>query len=79
MEDGNLMFCFFTVNSSTELIITSVLLGLSLAIIGDAFRKYWRIGSLNNKNVTFVYRMIFAWWASKLSLIEVTLEPTYLE
>jgi hypothetical protein len=65
MDDGDgLMFCFFTVNSTTELIITSILLVLSLAIIGDAFRKYWRIGTLNNRNVTFVYRMIFAWWTS---------------
>jgi hypothetical protein len=68
-EEGNLMFCFFTVSSNTEMIITSVLLGLSIAIIGDAFRKYWRIGTMNNKNVTFVYRMIFAWWISILSTI----------
>jgi hypothetical protein len=68
-EEGNLMFCFFTVSSYTEMIITSVLLGLSIAIIGDAFRKYWRIGTMNNKNVTFVYRMIFAWWISILSTI----------
>jgi hypothetical protein len=76
MSDGDgLMFCFFTVNSSTALLITSGLLALSLALIGDAFRKYWRIGSLNNRSVTFVYRMIFAWWTSTPVPIKPTSPP----
>lgn len=61
-------FCFFTVNDSTELITTSVLLALSLLIVGDAFRKYLRVGGQHNSNVSFVYRMIMAWWLSNSSI-----------
>lgn len=71
-DDSDLIFCFFTTNSHSELIVTSILLVLSIAIIGDAFRKYWRIGNMNNKSVKFVYRMIFAWWTSNSPFMKPT-------
>jgi len=69
-EVGNdpVYFCYFNINNRTEMIIGSVLLFLSVLLIGDAFRKYFKLRGSHNSNVNFIYRMIFAWWISNYAI-----------
>jgi hypothetical protein len=59
-------FCYLSINNLPEFILQIVLMCLSLLLVGDAFRKFYRMLGSHNKHVTFVYRLLFFWWISNL-------------
>jgi hypothetical protein len=58
-------FCYIDVNSEVDLIIESILGALSILLLGDAARKYWRMRGSHNSTVTIIYMLVFSWWISK--------------
>jgi hypothetical protein len=70
------MFCYLNIVNEAEFIIQIALLSLSLLLVGDAFRKYYKMRGSHNKHVTFVYRLLFFWWASTPVNTQPTCSPT---
>ena len=64
-SSGAPFFCYLGINNFAEFIVELVLVCLSLLLVGDAFRKYYRMRGSHNKHVTFVYRLLLFWWISK--------------
>lgn len=62
---GTEYFCYFTINNNTEMIVQCCMVALSLVLVGDAFRKFYRMRGTHNNHVTFVYRLLLAWWIGK--------------
>jgi hypothetical protein len=71
-DNGVRYFCYQTISNQIEMIIQIVLMGLSLLLVGDAFRKYYRMRGSHNNHVSFVYRLLFFWWISTYQLIQHT-------
>ena len=74
-SNGPPYFCYLSINNLPEFIVQTVLMCLSLLLVGDAFRKFYRMRGSHNKHVTFVYRLLFFWWISKYQTIKHTLFP----
>ena len=51
---------------------------LSLLLVGDAFRKFYRMRGSHNKHVTFLYRLLFFWWISKFRAIKHISSRTHI-
>jgi hypothetical protein len=75
-SSGSWYFCYLTISNQTELIIQSVLVSLSLLLIGDAFRKFWKMRATHNSDVSFIYRLILVWWSSTKALTQLIYCPT---
>ena len=69
MEDLLTYFCYPSVTTTAELIVECVLTALSLLLVGDAFRKYYKMRGSHNKHVVFIYSLLIAWWISNLFII----------
>jgi len=65
-------FCYFDIGTNAELIVDCVLTGLSLLLVGDAFRKYVKMRGSHNQHVVLVYWLLFAWWLSTFFLTQPT-------
>ena len=63
-DDNESYFCYINVNDWPSFIVLTVLTVLSLLLVGDAFRKFWRMRGSHNHHVTLVYRLLLAWWLS---------------
>lgn len=65
MEGLIYYFCYYDLTTLPEFIVECVLLALSLLLVGDAFRKYYKMRGSHNRHVVFIYSLLFAWWLSK--------------
>jgi hypothetical protein len=70
MDGEEQYFCYYTISSTAELIIQSVLIAVSLLLVGDAFRKFYRMRGSHNDHVAFIYRLLLIWWLSNRSTIQ---------
>ena len=57
-------FCFTELTTDVQMILACVLLVISILLIGDAIRKFWKMRGTHNSHVTKVYVTILAWWGS---------------
>lgn len=47
------------------MIVEWVIVALSVVLIGDAIRKFWKMRGSHNSHVTKMYSLILSWWGSK--------------
>jgi hypothetical protein len=57
------------------MIVEYVLIVLSVALIADAFRKFWNMRGSHNSHVTKMYLLILLWWLSTTPPIQPSWPP----
>lgn len=55
------------------MIVESIMIVLSVALIADAFRKFCKMRGSHNSHVTKIYVLILLWWISSL----VPMQPSW--
>ncbi len=75
MAEPTKYFCFITVNTQASMIVECVLIVLSVALIADAFRKFWNMRGSHNSHVTKMYLLILLWWISNNHPIQPSRAP----